>query len=337
MFVRNTTRYRPVLARGNMTEQTGIASVTVDVDYEITAGAPEPRQAPAEPGPADPPSIAGLALWAGASVTASGTVHGPSRPPYVRPVCLTVGSEVRRVIVFGDRRWEPSPSGGELRAGLPAPFEALPLSFDRAFGGSYDLPPGLDPIMRLPHPGGRIQYALNAGGRGFYRDAASAAGQWLPNIELPDQLVSRWSATPEPAGLAPCPELPGLRLSAVAESLARQVGDHSDAEAAMKELAAANALAHALRLQHYAPGRLIFDALTPGMIVRIEGLGPRALELVLPPSPVRVEAAPGRREIRPAVRRLHIDADRAIARVTYGHGFRYQKGHAPAELRVAPR
>lgn len=337
MFVKNTTRFRPALARGKMTEQTGVASITVDVDYTIASGALEPRQAPPEPGPADPPSIAGLALWAGASVTASGTVYGPPRPPYVRPVCLTVGSEVRRVIVFGDRRWEPSPSGGELRAGLPAPFASLPLSFDHAFGGSYDRPPGLDPITRLPHPGGLVQYPLNAGGRGFYRDAASAAGQRLPNIELPDQLVSRWDATPEPAGLAPCPELPGLRLSAIAESMARRVGERVDAAAAIQDIAAANALANALRVQHYAPGRLIFDALTPGVAVRIEGLGPRALELVLPSSPVRVEAAPGRREIRPAVRRLHIDADRAVARVTYGHAFRYQNGHAPAELRVSLR
>lgn len=337
MFVKNTTRHRPVLARGSMTEQTGVASITIDADYTITAGALEPREAPLEPEPADPPSISGHALWAGASVTAVGTVHGPSRPPHVRPVCLTVGAEVRRIIVFGERRWEPSPSGCDLRVGPAAPFDAMPLSFDRAFGGFYDLPPGVDPIEKLPHPGGRIHYPLNGRGRGFYGDAASAAGQWLPNIELPDQLVSRWNATPEPAGFAPCSDLAGLRLTTMADSLARQARPRADALAAIEELVAANALAHALRLQHHAPGRLIFDSLTPGTVVRIDGVGPRALELTLPPSPIRVEAAPGRREIPFVVRRLHIDADRAIARVTYGHGFRYHHGRAPTWLRVSPQ
>ena len=336
MFVKNTTRYRPVLARGKMTEKTAVASITLDADYAIAEGALEPRETPPEPAPGDPPSTSGFALWAGASVTAVGTVYGPTKPPYIRTVCMTVGSEVRRVTVFGDRRWEPSP-GGDLRAGSPAPFDALPLSFDRAFGGFYDLPPGLDPIEKLPHPGGRIAYPLNDRGRGYYGDAASAAGQWLPNIELPDQLVTRWDATPEPAGFAPCAELPALRLTGIAESIAQQIyrGEHLISDA--MEINRPNTLGYGLRLQHDAPGRLIFDTLTPGITVHIDGLGARALGLTLPPSPIRVAAAPGSRDIHFAIRRLHVDADRATARVTYGHSFRYHTDRAPAWLHVSTR
>lgn len=93
-----------------------------------------------------------------------------------------------RLAVYGDRWWWNA-GGGELIATEPQPYTEMPLSNDRAFGGSAlwdDIP--------VPH-------AVNPAGRGFYLSAEQAENQPLPNLEDPEALIRHWSDQPEPAVL----------------------------------------------------------------------------------------------------------------------------------------
>ena len=57
------------------------------------------QQAPPEPAPTDPPDLSRPVLVRGCSVTAAGTVFGPSSPPFVKGVTFRIGAESRRLAV----------------------------------------------------------------------------------------------------------------------------------------------------------------------------------------------------------------------------------------------
>src|SRR6185437_2934942 len=200
-------------------------------------------------------------VWHGVSVTAAGHASGPPSPPFVCPVIFRVGDVERRLIVFGERCWERR-FGGSLEASPAAPFDRIALGFTRAFGGGYDLPPGLLPGTDLPHPGLRVSYPLNANGVGFYPDERAAVGSPLPSIERPDQLLRRWNDQPEPAGFTPCPDLVAWRMRDEAAGRAQQP---EPAQALPFTLPT-------LRIQHHAPPWLIFDDVPVGTPIELHGL-----------------------------------------------------------------
>lgn len=112
------------------------------------------------------------------------------RPIPMLDVALAVGP-VRKVIrVFGDREWR-----GTLDAKMsaPAPFERMPLRYERAFGGILEV----DPITLAGKRDPR-----NPVGTGFARSAKSAEPtlRKLPNLEDPAQLIARPTDCPRPAG-----------------------------------------------------------------------------------------------------------------------------------------
>jgi hypothetical protein len=121
-------------------------------------------------------------------------LNGHARPPDGRPVSemrvrLQVGPCTKEIVVIGDRTWDdgllgPSPSA-------PQAFDAVPLVYERSFGGS------------LPEGGGRkaAWEPRNLAGRGLYRDASEAHGNPLPNLEDPKRRIRSWSDRPPPAGL----------------------------------------------------------------------------------------------------------------------------------------
>jgi uncharacterized protein YjbI with pentapeptide repeats len=82
----------------------------------------------------------------------------------------------RRIAVLGDRVWKRSLV--VTGPGDPAPFERMPLTWDRAFGGAG--------------------YHKNPAGVG-HESAAGEAALRLPNLEDPSSLVTSPSASPEPA------------------------------------------------------------------------------------------------------------------------------------------
>src|SRR5690606_21334061 len=120
-----------------------------------------------------------------------------------------------------------------------------------------------------------------------------------------------------PAGFAPCPELPALRVVPPPQG----------------RIDLREKLEQGGRVMHHAPGELIFGFLEPGTRIQVEGVGQGSLELAVPPSPVRIEfrrrkTLPGE-QARPRIRSVHLDADRRRARVVYGHIHRYHPQRAP--------
>jgi len=124
-----------------------------------------------------------------------GLAHAPGgRPAREVDVTLRVGSIAKTVRVFGDRVWE----AGVLKArpSEPAPFETMPLIYERAFGG-VDTDP-VDPAkvdFEPRNPVGRGLVPTNA--------RAGAEGRPLPNLEDPSALIRGPKDRPAPAGFGP--------------------------------------------------------------------------------------------------------------------------------------
>lgn len=115
-----------------------------------------------------------------AEVLAVGSAHPPEKPAATCPVRVRAGAIDRTLYVIGDRRWE----NGVPTA--PVPFESMPLTWARAFGGAG--------------------YPQNPEGRGFGREL-------LPNVERPDALVRSDADRPLPASFGPVDPLWPQRMS----------------------------------------------------------------------------------------------------------------------------
>lgn len=104
-------------------------------------------------------------------------------------VRLEVDGRTKDVLVFGDRRWI---SGAGFVPSEAVPFTEMPLTFDRAFGGSDDSrgPTLVDVEWR------------NLVGVGFHRHRrrSDIEGTALPNLEDPGHRLRSPYDTPAPAG-----------------------------------------------------------------------------------------------------------------------------------------
>jgi hypothetical protein len=98
---------------------------------------------------------------------------------------VSVANRSKTVKVFGDRTW--TATGGFTS---PAPFESIPLVYERAFGGHHRLS---DQVL--------LAEERNPVGVGFVgkRAVYEMIGQMLPNFEDPRALISRLGDTPPPA------------------------------------------------------------------------------------------------------------------------------------------
>ena len=99
-------------------------------------------------------------------------------------VSLTVGQLNKNIRVLGDRRWVDG------RISDPAPFQTMPMVYEKAFGGTHLLD-------------GEVESAeqRNPLGRGYAgnRTLAQMNGVPLPNLEDPQCLIRQYSDTPMPA------------------------------------------------------------------------------------------------------------------------------------------
>jgi hypothetical protein len=103
----------------------------------------------------------------------------------VLDVGFRVGPVQQTARVFGDRVWH---AGGMTPA---RPFERVPLTYERAFGGA-------DPTMQL---GEKLACAPeNPLGRGFYRRGKPSSEDALPNIEDPRRPITSHRDCPGPVG-----------------------------------------------------------------------------------------------------------------------------------------
>jgi hypothetical protein len=321
MFVKNSTAHEVALPRGRFSNGVSVAAVVGRVIYRLSpaglvawAGA---RSAP----PTDPPPLTEQALWRGASVTLAGTAAGPGRAQVPSRVTLRAGLLVKSVVVNGERRWVKN--AGKLVPGASAPWERLPLSWDLAFGGTLEMPAGPLGPDKLPHPGGRFAHPMNPLGKGASLDEAAAEGRPLPNIESPDEPMTRPTDQPRPAGLAPCPDLPALRVP-------RDIGADSarDPEQLLQMM---------LRMAHPAAEDQVLDHLPPGSAVEVTGLVGGPLRFEVPPCPfqVSVRRGKGSTAIPATVRSLHVSADDGAVLVTYGHHFFYESAPSWVDVLAA--
>src|SRR5215471_5734216 len=116
----------------------------------------------------------------------TGTAHAHRRQA-ITCVDVRVAYErrlMRHLRVTGDRTWRKGLTGWYLSA--PTPFVSMPVTYDRAFGGSDE---------RGSEPRNRSGLGYSSSVNSKYEGTACA------NIEFPDQLVSSPSDRPQPAGL----------------------------------------------------------------------------------------------------------------------------------------
>ena len=109
-------------------------------------------------------------------------------------VNLTVGQVSKTVRVYGDRQWIDG------QASEPVAFETLPMVFEKCFGGVHLVDGEVDSAeMRNP---------LGCGYAGK-RTMAEMNGVPLPNLEDPQNLITRHTDTPPPHVLV-LSHLPGI-------------------------------------------------------------------------------------------------------------------------------
>jgi hypothetical protein len=128
----------------------------------------------------------------GTDVLLQGSAHAPGgRPAAQMDVSLVVGPLRKTIRVIGDRVWERSGLGHTMSR--PAPFDKMPLAWERAFGGT-------------DRKGAELRgEARNPVGAGFRaRDGEKELdGLPLPNLEDPENLIGSWKENPPPACFAP--------------------------------------------------------------------------------------------------------------------------------------
>ncbi|HEX8985870.1 MAG TPA: DUF2169 domain-containing protein [Bryobacteraceae bacterium] len=106
---------------------------------------------------------------------------------------------LRRIAVFGDRRWTRQDAA--LVPSAPMPFVSMPLSYERAFGG------------RTATGSGDCAWPPNPAGAGFYLTAEEAEGKPLPNLEDPEHRIATIEDRPDPMATGPYPGEGSLRVT----------------------------------------------------------------------------------------------------------------------------
>lgn len=162
-------------------------------------------------------------LWGwkdGTDLVVQGTLR-TERPIASMPVTLRCegGAQFSQtILVTGDRRVEKGPTG--LRLSAPQPFTAMPMRWDKAYGGTDEraeetqlsadyrhlLESQLEP--EALNAWSEFSYPRNPAGKGYLIDLDGALGLPWPNLEFPDEPLSierlvmpldRWGERPYPA------------------------------------------------------------------------------------------------------------------------------------------
>ena len=148
-----------------------------------------------------------------------GAAHGHGRT--CMTVELSLGPHRQSLLVHGDRYWTGNRRGAEISE--PAPIDVLPLTWDRAHGGSAECWIDEHSALDLEHPMNRHGRGFDAGklaadvGKAFHAPAgyprlAADYRRWLPNIEDPRHPIDGWSDDPRPYCWATLPTDIGVHL-----------------------------------------------------------------------------------------------------------------------------
>jgi hypothetical protein len=130
----------------------------------------------------------------GCDVLLVGSAYAPAgRQATEVQVAMQFGTLAKRFSVVGERCWHKSLLG--VRAGHPAPFVSMPITYDRAFGGTD---------CSEEARGGPVHaYLANPVGKGFWRHADPADGAPLPNTEEVGRPVRDHDGTYAPMAFSP--------------------------------------------------------------------------------------------------------------------------------------
>ena len=122
-----------------------------------------------------------------------GTAHPPGGGPVTEcQVRFGVGGWTKVIRVVGDRFWRPRLGRLHATATRPAPFTALPVTFDNAYGG-----------VDAGRPDGNRFFERNRVGKGYTRRGGGLADLPLPNLESRSRPVRRWNQRPDPKAYGP--------------------------------------------------------------------------------------------------------------------------------------
>lgn len=124
-------------------------------------------------------------------VSLVGHAHATRAKQVETLVKFSVGELSREILVTGERTWQSRWIGA--RASDPLPFERIPLVWERAFGG-WDRS-AEDPAKHSFEPRNPVGVGYRA------RGAELVEGSPLPNIEDPDDRLTRYTGRVVPAGL----------------------------------------------------------------------------------------------------------------------------------------
>ncbi len=135
------------------------------------------------------PEVAPLKLATDVAVIAS--AWAPSARTTSMDVGIQVGTLSKGLRVFGDRVWFSAGAAADMTK--PLPFERIPISYDRAFGG-WD--------RTAANPVEHDYERRNPSGRGFHgKHNRMREQELLPNIEDPAAPISGYRDRPAPAGI----------------------------------------------------------------------------------------------------------------------------------------
>lgn len=127
----------------------------------------------------------------GTDVLLVGSAWSLDGPCWQMNVSLSVGPLTKTVRVFGDRVWRETAGGASIQ--WVAPFERMPLIWERAYGGRAETEQGPASEQRNP-----VGTGLHLAGQERALDGTS-----LPNVEDPAFLIGSPKDRPAPAGFAP--------------------------------------------------------------------------------------------------------------------------------------
>ena len=128
-------------------------------------------------------------------VLLNATAYAPGGRPATRcTVGVRIGNWSKTVAVVGERTWQSGATG--IGASAPQPFVAMPITYDRAFGGVDDV---------HEDPAEHAAFMSNPVGRGFRRHTRGdwVDGALLPTTEEPDNPVTWFDGSFRPMSFGP--------------------------------------------------------------------------------------------------------------------------------------
>jgi len=128
-------------------------------------------------------------------VLLNASAYAPGGRPATRTtVSARISSWSKSFNVIGDRHWESGLTG--IGRTPPVPFTVMPITYDRAFGGTDD---------KHPDPSRHSAFPANPIGRGFHRQTARQYidGAPLPNTEEVSNAVTGFDGGYRPMSFGP--------------------------------------------------------------------------------------------------------------------------------------